>query len=190
VTSPPDPHSAPGAGAPEERGERFDFAGLRAPLLAMALHRLGDLAAAEDAVQETLARVLEAAARGRVIDDPVRFAHGVARNVIADRLRAEHRHPHLAADALDLPAPALDPLEALVDAEARWRVRRAVDGLSPEEVELLRLVYEEGMPLVEIAPLLGKTNAAVRKQVQRLRDRLRPLLREEPGGRESRSGGS
>ena len=71
---------------------------LRAGLRLMGLYRLADPEAAEEAAQESLARVLAAVRQGR-LEDPTRlgaFARSVAHHVIVEMQRARARQEPLA----------------------------------------------------------------------------------------------
>ena len=151
--------------------ERF-----RAGLQLMAVHRLGSADAAEEAIQETLARAVLALANGRPAD-PARvpaFVAGIARHVIADVTRARRRLVPL--DSLggsEYPAVEADALNALVSAAERARVRAALSELRPDDRELLRLCYFEGLTPTELAARLGEPAERIRKRKSRALERLR-----------------
>jgi len=141
----------------------------------MALQSLGDLEAAEEAVQETLARTLAALRDGR-LRDPAKltaFVHGIARHVIADVYRSRSRTVHLDPDTQPHPSGAAGPLDTLVSAEERQRLRFALNGLSESDREILRLSFEEALSSAEIARHLGEPAARIRKRKSRALDRLR-----------------
>ncbi len=163
---------------------------LRAGLQIMALRALGDPEAAEEAVQETLVRALEALRDGR-LSDPGKlgaFVRGIARHVITDIHRARQRTaPLRTAPGADPASTANDPLAALVTAEERERVRLALTQLSASDREILRLSFFEGLGPVDIAERLGEPALRVRKRKSRALSRLRQaLLREGATCHESR----
>src|SRR2546422_2832519 len=107
---------------------------LRSGLHLLALRTLGDVDAAEEAVQETLARAVAALARGQLAD-PAKlpaFVAGIARHVVVDMMRARRRLASL--DALPPtahPRHAPDVLGPLVAAGRQARVGPVLSGLAP-----------------------------------------------------------
>ncbi|PYP61556.1 MAG: hypothetical protein DMD37_13210, partial [Gemmatimonadetes bacterium] len=132
--------------------------------------------AAEEAVQETLARAVAALARDQLAD-PAKlpaFVAGIARHVIVDMQRARYRSVSL--ESLPVAAhPSYHPdaLKALVLAEERARVRAALVSLSESDRDLLGLCYVEGLAPTEIAERTGEPAERIRKRKSRAMDRLR-----------------
>jgi RNA polymerase sigma-70 factor, ECF subfamily len=62
----------------------------------------------------------------------------------------------------------------------RQRVRRGLDRLGPAERTVLLLRYETGLSLGEIAHILGRSEASVRRQLTRALQQLRTVLDEGP----------
>jgi len=149
---------------------------LRSGLHLLAVRALGTADAAEEAVQETLARAVAALARGQLAD-PAKlpaFVAGIARHVIVDMLRARRRLVSL--DALPSTAhPSHDPdaLGALVTAGEQARVRTALVLLTGSDRDLLRLCYVEGLGPGEIAERTGEPPERIRKRKSRAMERLR-----------------
>jgi len=61
-----------------------------------------------------------------------------------------------------------------------WSV---LNTLSPKDRELITLHYFSGLPLNEIAPLMGKSHVAIRQQIVRLRVKLRQELEAQGYGK-------
>lgn len=105
----------------------------------------------------------------------------VCKNLWIDQCR---RHNHLAGpEALDvIPDPHTPESIYLQNAQKRalWE---AMNTLSPADRELLILHYFSGLPLKEIAPLMGKSHDAVRQRMVRLRQKLREELEAQGYGR-------
>ena len=58
------------------------------------------------------------------------------------------------------------------------RVRQALDRLGSAERTVLLLRYETGLTLVEVAHVLGRSEASVRRQLARALAQLRTVLEE------------
>jgi RNA polymerase sigma factor (sigma-70 family) len=80
--------------------------------------------------------------------------------------RGAHRTP---------PDPAAEDPEVL-----RQRVRRGLDRLGAAERTVLLLRYETGLTLVEVAHIVGRSEAGVRRQLARALQQLRAVLEEGP----------
>jgi RNA polymerase sigma factor (sigma-70 family) len=164
---------------------------LRLGLQIMALRALGDPDAAEEAVQETLVRTLEALRKGR-LRDPQKlgaFARGIARHVIADALSARRRQVPLQAVSQTKRSSGSDnPLSTLISTEERDRVRQALTQLSARDREILHLAFFEGLTPIEIAERSGEPALRIRKRKSRALRRLREAFRKGAGTcHESRS---
>ena len=113
---------------------------LRNGLRIMALRTLKDADAANEVVQESLARLMAAVREGRLAD-PARigaFARGIASHVIVDAVRVRTRHVSLDAQGAPLRDPAADALSGLASREQAARVRDALASLSDDDREILR----------------------------------------------------
>ncbi len=175
-------------GSPDGESEQEALEQLRLGLQIMALRALGDPDAAEEAVQETLVRALDALRDGRIgnPDKLGAFVRGIARHVIADAHRARQRSARQQPLSDTSPAGGdADPLTALINAEERDHVRSALTQLSAGDREILHLSFFEGLTPVEIAERLGEPPLRIRKRKSRALNRVRrALLR---GGQVSRS---
>jgi RNA polymerase sigma-70 factor (ECF subfamily) len=98
----------------------------------------------------------------------------VGRNLVLEELRrrrAEDRRLHRYVER----AAADGPIHEDVDA-ARAALERCLREVDPAEAEVLRAHYREGETCDAIASRIGKTGPAVRKLLQRLRERLRACV--------------
>jgi len=149
---------------------------LRPGLQLLAVRSLGTVDAAEEAVQETLARAVVAPANGQLADPTkaAAFVAGIARHVIVDMQRARYRSVSLESlPVAALPSYHPDALTALVLAEERARVRAAIVSLSESDRDLLGLCYVDGLAPTEIAERTGEPAERIRKRKSRALDRLR-----------------
>lgn len=146
---------------------------LRAGIRLMALRALGNSEIAEEVAQETLVRAFHALRTSR----PERlgpFVAGIARHVIADIIRAKPREVSLDALTPDSEAQAgPDPLVALCEESERVRVQEALAQLAPNDRDVLRLSFFEGLSPTEIARRLGTPPERIRQRKLRALARLR-----------------
>jgi RNA polymerase sigma-70 factor (ECF subfamily) len=147
-----------------------------------ALRRLRVLADADDAAQETLCRILVALREGRVLDLEALpgYVFETARHVCAHQARRHQRTERAHAGLTDIVAansPEPDPLSTLISAERVEAVREALATLPPEDRELLRLTYVEGLTGELIAERLGLSAGNVRVRRHRVQKELARRLR-------------
>ena len=165
---------------------------LRCGLEFCALRALGDPDDARDALQETVARTLEAVRNGTV-PSGVRlpaFAYGIMRHVIADILQRRQRNAPTAIDPDLMPASQPSPLEQLLTAEEEATLHRAIAKLGPDDRALLDRCFVHGECVADVARLLGVPAARVRKRKSRALERLRALLKATPLGHTSFASGT
>jgi RNA polymerase sigma-70 factor (ECF subfamily) len=140
---------------------------------------LGDTTVAEDLFQQTWVRAAERIRRY----DPSRpfrpWLLAVAHNLALDHLR--RRRPQ-SLDEADRPLPAAhgaappDPLVRLAARERRERLEAALEGLGPHDREAIALRFQEDLPLVEIARVLGVPVPTAKARLYRALERLRARL--------------
>lgn len=152
----------------------------------LALHMLGDSAAAEDVVQETFLKLWRQPSaydeqRGRLLP----WLLGVAHHHAVDQLRRrklERRHRVVGQDggdgvelldAIELASMDGDPHARASAGEARQAVMLALGSLPPEQRTPLELAYYRGLTQSEIARYLqeplGTVKTRMRLGLQRLR---------------------
>jgi RNA polymerase sigma-70 factor (ECF subfamily) len=131
-------------------------------LLAYATRLIGDRAAAEDVVQETLLRAWKHAddlseGRGSVRG----WLLTVARNIVTDRARARAARPAEVADVEDRPPVEADHSESVVNTMV---MLEALDQVSPEHREVLVQLYYRGRSVTEAAKVLGVPPGTVKSR--------------------------
>ena len=137
-------------------------------VLRMAYSYLHNMTDAEDIVQETMIRFLNAAP---AFESPahekawlLRVAANLSKNRIAyNKIRQ--------SDELNEEITA----EEAEDLSFVWE---AVKQLPPTQGEVVHLFYHEGYSTAEIAGLLKRKEATVRSDLKRARERLRAILKE------------
>jgi len=136
-----------------------------------------DFADAEDAVQEVFIELWRNASRfDASVASEATFVTMVARRRLIDRRRKRSRGLDtvpLGDDPLPAPADSTDALE--IDEEAA-RVRQAMRQLRPEEQQVMRLSFEQGLSQGEIASLVNLPLGTVKTHARRGLVRLRNLL--------------
>jgi len=140
-------------------------------VLAYALSR-ADVDTAKDVAADTF---LVAWRRLDSVPDPARpWLLGVARKVLADHRRAAHRREALVAKVSGVRQPGVvEPCEVLV---SRSEVLGAVQRLSAEDQEVLRLVAWDGLSYADAARVLGCSRAGFAVRLHRARRRFEAAL--------------
>ena len=105
----------------------------------------------------------------------------VCRNLWLDLLR---REKHMAgSEPLDYLADGQTPENRYIQQETYLFLWKSIGELPTTDRELLTLHYFSGLPLKEIANLTGISYAAVRKRMERLKDKLRLRMEEQGYGK-------
>jgi RNA polymerase sigma factor (sigma-70 family) len=120
--------------------------------------------------------------RGPVLPLVLGFVRTIACNTARDQLRALRYRPPGAGDWAGLTPedPAPSPEEQALAREEWTRLDRVLDRLPRARREVLRLRFQEGRPLQEIAERVGKSYAAVAVTLCRAVQQLREALEKEP----------
>ncbi|GHH77158.1 RNA polymerase sigma factor [Promicromonospora soli] len=125
-------------------------------------------AEAEDVVAEVFAIAWR---KGELPDTPRAWLLGVARRVMANQLRAQHRRTALVERVRTHPASAgQDDVRLVGELD---ELRRALDLLRPADREVIALLAAAELSTAEVAQVLGCTTAVAATRVHRARRRLR-----------------
>lgn len=170
-----------------------DLLGLQPDMIRLAYRMLGSRAEAEDVVGEALVRAAAAAE----VQDLRRWLTTVVTNLCLDRLRsARHRRESYVGEWLPepiveaaWPAPAeLDPADRVtLDDEISLALMTVLETLSPAERAVYVLHEAFGMPLDEVAGVVGRTPQACRQLAVRARRHIQaraPRFDSEPAAHE------
>jgi RNA polymerase sigma-70 factor (ECF subfamily) len=147
-------------------------------LYGFALNRLGDRGLAEEVVQDVFMRVWRHAGEYDASRGSVRtWLYGIARNAIVDLERHRSRRPPLAArePETETGAPPDEPIERAL---LRWQVQAALERLTPEHREVVRLAHLGGLSVKEIADLTGLPAGTVKSRTYYALQNLRLALDE------------
>jgi RNA polymerase sigma factor (sigma-70 family) len=134
----------------------------------------GSRPAAEDAVQEALAKAWEAGERGVQIGSLVSWVSVVAANLLRDRFRRFLRERRARARLGPL---GLAPTSVISSAERRTDVERALSGLPRRQREVAVLHYYLDLDLAQIAERLRVPEGTVKSALHRARRSLAAALR-------------
>jgi RNA polymerase sigma-70 factor (ECF subfamily) len=136
-------------------------------------HRLGSRHLAEDLTGEVFVRFIRAGVKP---EKNIAYLYRCAHNLIVDHLR---RNPDL-AESLDerLAAHHSDPAWITEIEAERFRLRRAISRLTPEQQQVIVLKYVEGFSNAEVGLILGKPEGSVKALQHRALARMRILLGE------------
>jgi RNA polymerase sigma-70 factor (sigma-E family) len=155
-------------------------AAVTSSLLRTAYLMAGDLAEAEDAVQETLFQIARRWPRVRKMDRPLAYARRTLVNLIIDGTPRRSRRQaeltewtsgHGLADRGDEAAE-----RAMQAVDARFDVAAALAGLPPRQRAIVVLRYWADMPEVDVAAALGCSVGTVKSTASRALARLREQL--------------
>jgi RNA polymerase sigma-70 factor (ECF subfamily) len=145
-------------------------------LLGFALNALGDRESAEEIVQETFTRAWRHADRYDAARGSVRtWLYQIARHAIIDARRRASARPALAGSA-DVAEEAGGP--SIEQAMLGWQVATALERLSPEHRQVIRLAHVRGMSVREIAEACGLPEGTVKSRTWYALRSLRLVLEE------------
>lgn len=142
------------------------------PLYAYVSRRVGgDRGLAEDIVQDTWMRALDAWPRKGAPEEPLVWLRRVARNVLASHFRRARPQPVDPA-TLDIDDERFSPETPDAAALVSWGLAR----LRPRQVELIEAFHFEGRSVAEIAADTGLSERAVEGRLRRARAKLKKKL--------------
>lgn len=153
------------------------------PIFRFCYYRLGDWQEAEDAASDVFTKALGNLDRFHTGDQEDGFRcwlFAIARHVVTDRHREQVRHPTAPLDAASSAAAGgPTPEEAAVTADNHRHLRSLLARLKPHQRDLLELRLA-GLKNAEIARILGRSHAAVRKEQSRIVHLLRGFVDLDP----------
>jgi RNA polymerase sigma factor (sigma-70 family) len=164
-----------------QRGDRGAYARLVAAtqrmVASVALAITHDVALSEDIAQETFLSAWQKLDLMRSPSSFLPWLRQIARNRALDHVRAQ-RYRETVADPMEpilagVATAAPEPAEAVGAAQDAAWLAQALDEIPEESREVLLLFYREGQSSRAVAALLGMSDGAVRKRLQRARDTLR-----------------
>ena len=155
------------------------YRSMRTGLLAQAQALLaGDIAGAEDAVDEAFLDIWRRAGSFSGTGSAAGWVRRIVRNKAVDRLRKTGDRETVCEPVAfrERPDPAAGPEETALARNGRTRIRAALDILNPDQREAVVLCYFHEMPLEEIAEATGAPVGTVKTRLYYARRLLREHL--------------
>jgi len=151
------------------------------PLFSLALHILGDVCEAEEVIQDVFVQIWKnAASFNPLLGTAFHWALSITRHRAIDHLRVRQRRARLvenleADTAANANAGAAADEDA-VEAEESAAMRAVLDGLPPEQRQVIELAFFRGLTHQQIAENLneplGTIKARIRRGLLKLRENL------------------
>lgn len=135
--------------------------------------RVGSPAVAEDLTSETYLAAVDAIRAGTLPDPSPAWLIAVARHKLVDHWRRQERETRrlaAVADAEAVAGPGDDPWDTHLD---RAHARQVLAGLGPHHRCALALRYLDGLPVREVAEVLGRSEHATEALLVRARRAFR-----------------
>ena len=159
----------PGGGDDVVRAVYRRFGGA---IYTIAMSILGDAGRAADVVQSTFVNAWQASARFDPARDLGPWLYTIARRQAIDAYRRDRRAEPTDPSELEI----VELPKSLEQAWEVWQVRLALDQLSIEERDVVRLSWFDGLAHPEIAERLGVPLGTVKSRSYRAHKRLASLL--------------
>lgn len=133
----------------------------------------------EEIVQESMSRLLLAIRAGRFRGESslAIYAQAVARYTCLEFLRSRSVSPEVSFDSPPERSISAGPEEQLVRREDHFRRLQVLEELPPDTMELLRLVFVEGLSYKEVGNRCGMSVGAVKTRIHRSRLQLKKSIR-------------
>jgi len=141
--------------------------------------RLGDRNEAEDLAGEVFVKALESLKSYEERGIPMQaWLFRIAHNVSVDRLRRKGKIATVPIDGVPV-AAGEDPVAMAEKSIEIERVNEAMQKLTPEQREVMRLRFFGGLSSKEVGAILRKSDGAVREMQRAAVEKLRGLLTSE-----------
>ncbi|MGY0799428.1 RNA polymerase sigma factor [Lysobacter sp. A286] len=172
-----------------QRGDRNAFGRLvlatQKTVATVALAVTRDVQLSEDIAQDTYVKAWQRIGSLRSPESLLPWLRQVSRNGAIDHVR-RRRHQEVALDVDDAriagaAAHGPEPDAWVHDRQRSEQLARALDAVPDDSREVLLLFYREGQSTRHLAVLLGLSDGAVRKRLQRARDALQSELLAQVG---------
>lgn len=167
-----------------QAGDRAAFARLirqyQSVILAYGLSMLGDEALARDLCQEVLVTFWRDRGAYRHQGKLRAYLLTIARHRGLAQLKRQRSSERLQRATAELPmVPVRTPLEEVQTMQQRLRLRSAIQDLPPDRAEVIQLRFVLGLPVAEIAEIVGVPVGTVKSRIGRGLAGLRQELSHE-----------
>ncbi len=158
------------------------------PVYSLIVRILGDEGEAEEVLQDVFAQAWQQAQRYDAVRGTVAaWLLNMARTRALDRLRARRARPDRTAATPDqtlsaLPAPAIDPADAIAAERDVEQLRKALHELPAVQRRAIELAYFEGLTQSEIAGRLAEPLGTIKTRIRLGLLKLRDALTGSPAG--------
>ncbi len=132
--------------------------------------RCGSASVAEDLASETFLAAVAAVDKGKVAELTVAWLIGVARHKLVDHWRRREREERALTAVESEPVPQEDPWDLRLDLMTAHRV---LETLGAHHRGALTLRYLDGLPVRQVAEVLGRTEGATEVLLVRARAAFR-----------------
>jgi RNA polymerase sigma-70 factor (ECF subfamily) len=139
--------------------------------------RCGSIAVAEDLTSETFLAAADAVRRDRVAELSIAWLIGVARHKLVDHWRRHARDERTLAVVASEPDQPTDPWGVEIDV---MTARDVLAKLGPHHRSALTLRYLDGLPVRQVAELLGRTEGATEVLLVRAKAAFRACYPSDP----------
>lgn len=155
-------------------------------VFAFCLRSVGDRSEAEDLVVEIFWELWRRQDRYEPQrSSPLTYLMNVTRSRIIDRLRsirakravAQVQSDTSSSIALEPAGSAPGPVEQVVSAEQRMRLRAALNRLTADQRQALELAYFDALSYSEVAESVGQPLGTVKSRIRQALKQLRELLK-------------
>jgi RNA polymerase sigma-70 factor, ECF subfamily len=140
------------------------------PVYRYLYSRVGNQTDTEDLTTQTFLAALENLPRYREQGQFAAWLFRIARAKVMDYFRQGKSEVSL--EVLEIHTDETDPLELVIQRQEVVQLSHIIQQMDPEERELLRLRYVAKLSFPEMATLLKKNEAAVKKSLYRLLARI------------------
>lgn len=104
------------------------------------------------------------------------WLYSISYNYCVDQIRVSKRLPTTTLDEeIDCQLPTDDAEQAEYSMQ---QLAQAMSSIAPQDAQLLRLKYQDGLDVQQISEKLNLKNSAVKMRLKRARDRVRDLCEE------------
>lgn len=143
-----------------------------------AFVRIGDAPEAEDIASEVFVKALDSLKNYQERGLPMQaWIFKIAHNLVVDYLRKRKQRTTLPIDGIEISSDT-DPVTTAENNIEIARVSKAMEKLTEDQREVVRLRFFGGLSSKEVSGVMGKTDGAVREMQRAALEKLRQILNE------------